>query len=222
MRTYWRPRWSGTWNCGLRTRDWRRWPRSSGSARSHPECDSKMNSLRPRLTQSPSHVDLDVLHRAARVTRKFQALPDAFGLEQMPALVSHQDLQTCSDRETKPWNKGVLESDTVYVVLPCVEDQLASLAVAAEEPFENGRFDLCAGRNLFRRPGPSRAGRGLDIVANEPSAEPARRDLRNHSERTSRQRTRHRRKVHLVGDTQVLETLSDAPLVSTRLPVQLP
>ena len=85
---------------------------------------------------------------------------------------------------------------------------------------KNGRFDFDPGAIFFGARARSYRTR-LDIVPNEPSAEPAWRDLRHHSEPTTRQRTRHRGKVDVVGNTQVLEALSNAPLALTRLPVQL-
>src|SRR4029077_14734260 len=93
--------------------------------------------------------------------------------------------------------------------------------VADQEPIQNRRFDLQAGPDLPRRAGPFRFGRGLDVVANEPAAEPAWCDLLNDDGLTTLQRSRHRSQIHLISDVQVLKTLADAPFVWATPPVDL-
>ena len=93
-----------------------------------------------------------------------------------------QDLEPRSDCETNNWNEGIFESDAVDVVVPGAMNELTCLVVTAEEPIENGRIDLCARPDLPGCTGSSRFGRGFDVVANEPAAEPARFDALNQRE----------------------------------------
>ena len=139
----------------------------------------------------------------------------------MPALVLRQDLQPRSDCETKQRNEGILESDAIDVVVRCAMREYSHPVVATEEPIENGRVDLCAGRDRLRRSGPSGLGRRFDVVANEPLAEPSWGDVLNHGVWATHQRIRNRSKVHLVRVVQVFKALADAPLAWTWLPVKL-
>src|SRR5206468_9275993 len=103
----------------------------------------------------------------------------AFSLQQVPVLVLRQDLQPRSHGETNNWSEGILESDAIDVVVSGAMDELTRLVVAGEEPIENGRIGLCARPDLPGCTGSSRFGRGFDVVANEPAAEPARFDVLN-------------------------------------------
>ena len=51
-----------------------------------------------------------------------RGLLDAFGLQQMAALMSRYDFEPGSDGETEHGNKGILESDAVYVVVTGATD----------------------------------------------------------------------------------------------------
>src|ERR1700693_3429956 len=93
--------------------------------------------------------------------------------------------------------------------------------IANQEPIQNGRFDLWAGPDLPRRADPFHFGRWLDVVANEPAAEPAGCDFLNNGWVTTLQRSRHRSQVHLVSDIQVFKALANAPFVWTKPPVEL-
>jgi len=93
--------------------------------------------------------------------------------------------------------------------------------VADQEPIQNGRFDLLAGPDLPRRADPFHFGRGLDVVANEPAAEPAWCDLLNDDGLTTLQRSRNRSQIHLVSDVKVFKALTNAPFVWATPPVEL-
>src|SRR5258708_33250263 len=127
-------------------------------------------------------------------------LLDAFSLQQVAALMSRDDFQAGSDSETQHGNKGVLESDAVYVVVTGATDKLACGLVASQEKIKNMRIDSGARRNLLGSTSPHGLGRWFDIVANEPPAEPARCDVLNRKEWTSFQGSRYRWKIHFVGD----------------------
>src|SRR6266852_5988863 len=103
----------------------------------------------------------------------------------MAALMSREDFQPGSDGETQYGNKRVPESDAVYVVVTGATDQLACGLVASEEKIQNMRIDARARRNLPGSANPFGFGRWFYKVANEPAAEPARRDVLNRKEVTS-------------------------------------
>src|SRR6266496_296356 len=154
--------------------------------------------------------------------RKLLGLSDAFSVQQVPALVLRQDLQPRSHGETNNWSEGIFESDAIDVVVSGAMNELTCLMVAAEEPIENGRIDLCARPDLPGCAGSSRFGRGFDVVANEPAAEPARLDVLNPRELSTHQRIRDRLQVFPVGEVQVFEALANAPHARSRSPVELP
>src|ERR1700682_6028739 len=139
----------------------------------------------------------------------------------MAALMSRDDFEASSDSETQHGNKGILESDAVYVIVTGATDKLACDLVASEEKIKNMRIDSGARLNLLGSTSPFGFGRWFDIVANEPPAEPARCDFLNRKEWTSCQGSRYRWKIHFVGGAQVLKTLHNAPRAFTRLPVEL-
>ena len=131
------------------------------------------------------------------------------------------DFQAGSDGETQHRNKGILESDPVYVVVAGTTDKLACRLVASNEKIKNMRIDSGARRNLLGSTSTFGFGRWFDVVADEPPAEPARCDVPNRKAGTSRQGSRYRWKIHFAGHEQVLETLPNAPRVLTRPPVEL-
>ena len=95
-------------------------------------------------------------------------LLDAFSLQQMAALMFRDDFQPGSHGKTQHGNKGILESDAVYVVVTGATDKLACGLVASEEKIKNMRIDSSARRNLLGGTSPFGFGRWFDIVANEP------------------------------------------------------
>src|SRR5437899_3151680 len=131
----------------------------------------------------------------------------------MAALVSRDDFEPRSDGETQHGNKGVLESDSVHVVVAGATDKLSCGLVAGEEKIKNLRMDSSARRNLLGSTSPFGFGRWFDIVANEPPAKPARCDLLNRKERMSGQGFRYRWKIHFISGAEVLKTLPNAPRV---------
>jgi hypothetical protein len=85
----------------------------------------------------------------------------------MAALVSRDDFQPGSDGETHHWNKGILESDPVYVVVTGTTDQLACGLVASDEKIKSVRIDSDVRPNLRGSTSPFGFRRWLDIVADE-------------------------------------------------------
>ena len=70
-------------------------------------------------------------------------------------------------------------------------------------------------------PGPFRGGRRFNVVANEPAAEPARRDLVDDRGRLAVKGMADGRQVHVIGHTQMVEALAHAPFARSWLPVEL-
>src|SRR5687768_13551578 len=118
-------------------------------------------------------------------------------------------------------NKGIPESNAVDVAGLRALDDLPGIVVAAKEPIENRRVRSGPRSNRLRCTGTFRLRRRFDVVANEPSAEPPRRDLLDYGGWMSRQRARDRGEVLVVGDAQVFEALADAPLARTWRPGKL-
>src|SRR5262249_46296707 len=148
--------------------------------------------------------------------------PDSLRLQKVTPLVGRQDLQSGPNREANHRDEWISEPQPVDVVLRSAVDEFPDPTVAAEEAIENRELDPGSSRlDLLWRARPSRRGRGLDVLVDEPPAEPARRDLLNHSTAAAGQRCRDRLHVHFVSHREVLETLPDAPHAGLRLPIQL-
>src|SRR5438093_13700350 len=97
----------------------------------------------------------------------------------MAAFVLGENLEAGSDGETNQGNERIPESNAVDVVAAGEVDERASLFVAREKSRENRRRHAAARDNAPRRAGALRVGRRLDVRANEPPAEPTRRDFRH-------------------------------------------
>ena len=105
--------------------------------------------------------------------------------------------------------------------MPGAMHEITRRPVAGEESFENVLFDFCGGSDLLWCMDLFQFRRWCDEAANEPTAEPPRRDLAHHRGLTIRQRGRHRRHIFFVGDAEMVEALANAPRTWTRRPVQL-
>ena len=86
----------------------------------------------------------------ALTARKVRCVPDAFGLQQMTALVACNDLESSPDRESKSRDERIPKANAVYVLAPCFEDELAARFVAAEKSIKNGKGDTRGGPDLGR------------------------------------------------------------------------
>jgi hypothetical protein len=143
----------------------------------------------------------------ALVPWKRGGLFDPFSLQQVPALVPPHDLEACSDREAQQRNEWIPESNAIDVVGARPADQIARDMVAPQQQVENGSVDVpgrcdCPGRSSLLA-----TRRWLDICVDEPSAQPAGRDVLHWRWRSIVQRIRDRRQIDFVGGMEVLQAL---------------
>jgi hypothetical protein len=100
-------------------------------------------------------------------------MSDAFSLKQMAALVLRDNFQAGAHRETQYRDERVLEPEVIHVKCACVPDQSPRGLVTAKKGFENEGVDVLRGLDLLRRPSPCSRWIRRNVVANEPTAEPA-------------------------------------------------
>lgn len=82
--------------------------------------------------------------------RKVRCVPDAFGLQQMTALVACKDLESSPDCESKSWDERIPKANVVYVLAPSFEDELAARFVAGEKSIKNAKGYTRGGPDLGR------------------------------------------------------------------------
>src|SRR5881398_2423317 len=78
--------------------------------------------------------------------------PDPLRLQQVPAFVPPQDLESRAHSEADNPDKRVLETDSVHVVVTGALHELTDGAVGRMEPIEHGRRDLVARSDPLRSP----------------------------------------------------------------------
>ncbi len=118
-------------------------------------------------------------------------------------------------------NERISEPDAVDIVVTGVTGEFAGGLVATQKTVENRSFDSRAWHNLLWRRSALALWRRFDIAANKPASEPPRRDFLYGRDRSACQRSRDRRQVGFIGDTEMFKALPHTPGTGHRLPVEL-
>jgi len=139
----------------------------------------------------------------------------------MPAFVRRHDQEPGADSKSNEREVRIRETDPVHIVARRAMRQRSNLRVAAEKTIEDRGIGLRRGGDLLGSASTPRCRRRLNVIPDEPPAEPSWRDLLDRARRASRQGVRDRLDICLVRHGQVLEALTDAPLVRARFPVDL-
>src|SRR5262245_34026873 len=93
----------------------------------------------------------------------------------MAALMFRNDFQTGADCKRQPRDEWIPETDTVYIVVARMSHQLSGIFVPSKKCVQNVRSYLSS-RCYFPGGSSTDAGIGRNVIANEPTAEPAEMD----------------------------------------------
>jgi len=149
-------------------------------------------------------------------------VPHPLGLPEVAVVVAGEDPEAGAEGEADDGDEGVAEADAVDVAVAGALDDRADGGVAGDEAVGDGEIEAARdGPRDGRRLGLRFLGIGLDVVAEEPAAEPADDDGVDRLRRPALERFEHRGDVDLVAEAEVLEALTDAPAAVGGLPVQV-
>src|SRR5215472_6805708 len=161
------------------------------------------------------------MEEGTQLAREVRRVPDSLCLQQMTALVAHNDLQSSPDCEPKSWDERIPKANAVYVLASSADDDVAAQLIAIQEAIENRAFYMRCGSDLRRSTNAPAARCGLGKVADKPTAEPSRSDLLYRRIGLFLQRGGDWRQVDLVHYADMLKTLAYAPRTRRRLPIEL-
>jgi len=123
------------------------------------------------------------------------------------------DFQTCANCEPQEWDEGILVPDTVHVVVACLPDQRSGRLRTSKKSLQNTGFYLLGGFYFVGCPGTRSSRVWSNVRTNEPAAEPPKSYFVDRSVRAAFQSRSNGRHQDFVSDSEVFQTLADAPRI---------
>jgi len=109
------------------------------------------------------------MEERTELAQEVRRVPDSLCLQQMTALVAHNDLQSGPDCEPKSGDERIPKANAVYVLASSADDDVSARLVARQEAIDNSDFYMRCGSDLRRSANAPAARRRLGKVADKPT-----------------------------------------------------